>query len=272
MKFLKNIFAFLIPLTAMLISFAIYLLIDNVVDNYKQKISRDYSIVIVTNTPLIKENINTLAGIRVEKIQTLQKDRIINNMKSNLSDNSVNLLKRKLPHFYQIYLEVFPTTSELEEIKQTLLRNKNIRKVEVFSKNHNQTYLLLVLINSITFILFFVITIFAIIIIAKQVKLWFHEHATKIAILRLHGASTLYSASSVLNYAIISSFLAFIIVAAFLYYVSHNMTVLFPVELQEIVNVGFDYNYELVKIFALSFGISIFTIIGVLLKYKINND
>lgn len=272
MKFLKNIFTFLIPLTAMLISFSIYLLIDNVVINYKQKISKDYSIVIVTNTPLIKENINELAGIKVEKIQTLLKDRIINNIKSNLSDTSVQLLKRKLPHFYQIYLEVFPTTTELEKIKDTLLRNKNIRKVEVFSKNHNQTFLLLVLINSITFILFFIITIFAIIIIAKQVKLWFHEHSTKIAILRLHGASILYSASSILNYAIMSSLLSFIIVGGFLYYVSNNIAVLFPSELQDIVDVSFDYNYELFKIFMLSFGISIFTIIGVLLKYKINND
>lgn len=272
MKFLKNIFAFLIPLTAMLLAFTIYLLIDNVVDNYKTKISKDYSIVIVTNTPLIKDNINELAGIKVERIQTLQKKKIINDIKSNLSNTSIKLLKRKLPNFYQIYLEVFPTTSELEKIKDTLLQNKNIRKVEVFSKNHNQTYLLLVLLNSISFILFTIITIFAIIIIAKQVKLWFHEHSTKIAILRLHGASILYSASSVLNYAIMSSLLSFIFVGAFLYYVSNNMMVIFPVELQSIIDVEINFNYELFKIFALSFSISIFTIIGVLLKYKINND
>ena len=51
MKFLKNLFAFLIPLLSMLITFSIFLLINNVVENYKSKISRDYSIVIVTNTP-----------------------------------------------------------------------------------------------------------------------------------------------------------------------------------------------------------------------------
>jgi len=272
MKYLKNIFAFLIPLTSMLLTFAIYLLIDNVVDNYKEKISKDYSIVIITNTPLIKENINELAGINVQKIQTLQKNKIINNIKSDLSNSSIELLKKKLPNFYQIYLEEFPTTTQLEKIKDTLLSNKNIRKVEVFSKDHNQTYLLLVLLNSITFILFFIITIFAIIIIAKQVKLWFHEHATKIAILRLHGASILYSASSVLNYAIISSLLSFFIVGAFLYYVSNNMMVIFPSELNDIIDVKVDFNFELFKLFILSIGISIFTILGVLFKYKINND
>ncbi|CAM3600909.1 cell division protein FtsX [Arcobacter aquimarinus] len=272
MKSLKNILAFFIPLLSMLIAFSIYLLINNVVDDYKSKISRDYSIVIVSNVPIIKENISELAGIKVERIQALPNDKIVAGIKSSLSDNSIELLKQKLPNFYQIYLEIFPTSSELEEIKQTLLKNKNIKKVEVFYKNHNQTYLLLLLLNSVSFILFFIITLFAIIIIAKQIKLWFHEHNVKISILRLHGASILYSASSILNYALFSSFLSFIISAGFLFYVSNNIDVLFPLELQDIVDVEINLGVELVKIFLLSFSISIFTIFGVLLKYKINND
>ena len=38
MKSLKAIFAFFVPLLAMLITFCIFLLIDNIVDNYKNKI------------------------------------------------------------------------------------------------------------------------------------------------------------------------------------------------------------------------------------------
>lgn len=272
MKFLKNLFAFLIPLLSMLITFSIFLLIDNVVDNYKSKISRDYSIIIVTTTPLEKDSIKELAGIKVEKVQNLPNDKIISSIQSNLSETSIDLLKQKLPNFYQIYLEIFPTTSELDDIKQTLLQNKNVKKVEVFYKNHNQIYLLLLLLNSVSFILFFIITIFAIIIIAKQIKLWFHEQSVKISILRLHGASILYSASSILNYALLSSLLAFLISAAFLYYVSNNMTVLFPLELHEIVDINMNIFTELAKIFLLSFSISTFTIFGVLLKYKITND
>ncbi|MFW3328173.1 cell division protein FtsX, partial [Aliarcobacter butzleri] len=104
MKSLKNIFAFLLPLLSMLITFTIYLLISNIVENYKSKISRDYSIIIVATNPI--KNISELAGIKVEKIQTLPNDKIIENIKSNLSNNSVELLKQKLPNFYQIYLEI----------------------------------------------------------------------------------------------------------------------------------------------------------------------
>ena len=73
MKFLKNTFAFIIPLTAMLISFIIYMFSSNILENYKVTIADDYSIVIITNTPLIKEDIVSLADIRVEKIITLEK-------------------------------------------------------------------------------------------------------------------------------------------------------------------------------------------------------
>ena len=117
-----------------------------------------------------------------------------------------------------------------------------------------------------------VIALFAVIIIAKQIKLWFHEHHIRISILRLHGASVIYSATSILNYAMLSAFLSFIISSIFLFYVSHNMSVLFPQEIQEIVDIEIDLGLEIIKLFLLSFCISIFTIFGVLLKYKISND
>jgi len=272
MKSLKNIFAFLIPLLSMLIAFAIYLLINNVVASYQSKISKDYSIVVVSTSVLSKEEMPKLAGINIDTIQALSNDKIIDNIKTNLSENSIELLKQKLPNFYQINLEIFPTSSELEDIKTTLLKNPNIKKVEVFYKNHNQIYLLLLLLNSVSFILFFIIAIFAIIIIAKQIKLWFHEHHIRISILRLHGASIIYSATSILNYAMLSALLSFIISSIFLYYVSYNIEVLFPQELQDIVDIQINLGYEILKLFLLSFCISIFTIFGVLLKYKINND
>ncbi|WP_421716396.1 cell division protein FtsX [Arcobacter arenosus] len=272
MKFLKNTFAFVIPLTAMLISFTIYLFSSNILDNYKKTIANDYSIVVITNTPLIKEEITKLSDIRVEKIITLENNKIINNIKSSLSKSSIDLLKQKLPHFYKIKLEVFPTTSQLEIIKNQLYQNKNIRKVEMFSKNHNSVYLLLLLLNQISLILFSIILIFAIIMISKQIRIWFHEHHEKITILKLHGASILYSSSTILKYAIMSSLLSFLIVSGIFIYLVGDIGVLLPKDLEDIVIVTLTINNSLIKIFLLSFGISILTIIGVLLKYKMKYD
>lgn len=272
MKFLKNTFAFIVPLTAMLISFIIYLFASNILHNYKSTIADDYSIVIITNTPLVKEEITSLAGIDVQKIITLKKEKIITNIKSNLSESSIKLLQRKLPHFYKIKLEVFPTTSQLDTIKNQLYQNKNIRKVETFSKNHNSIYLLLLLLSQISFILFTIITIFAIIIISKQIRIWFYEHHEKITILKLHGASILYSSSTILKYAIFSSLISFAIVSSIFVYLVGNIGILLPDDLENIVVVSLTVENALIKVFLLSFGISILTILGVLLKYKMKHD
>ena len=272
MKFLKNTFAFVVPLTAMLISFTIYLFATNILHNYKITVANDYSIVIITNTPLIKEDITKLADIRVEKIITLEKDKIITNIQSNLSKTSIDLLKRKLPHFYKIKLEVFPTTSELETIKNQLYQNKNIRKVEIFSKNHNSVYLLLLLLSQISLILFSIIAIFAIIMISKQIRIWFFEHHEKITILKLHGASILYSSSTILKYAIFSSLISFLLVSGIFIYLLQNIGILLPNDLEDIVVVSLTAQNSLIKVFFLSFGISILTILGVLIKYKMKHD
>jgi cell division transport system permease protein len=271
MKSLKHIFAFIVPLTAMLVTFGLYLITNGMVTDYKEKISNDYSIVIVTHTPLIKENLNQIASIDVKKIVTLKKESILNNIKTDLSTSSMKLLKQKLPHFYQIYLEDFPTSHQLTQIKESLKNNKNIKKVEIFSKNHNQTYLLLLMINNIIVLLFAVILIFAMIILSKQITIWFYEHHERIAIFQLHGASILYSASTVLKYAMIGAFLSSIIVSSLLLFVNNNLNSLVPIELSSIINTQLNFQYEVAKIFALSFGISIVTIIGVLFKYKVKN-
>lgn len=272
MKSLKHIFAFTIPLTAMLITFAIFLITNSMVQDYKNKISNDYSIVIVTYTPLDKEAMDEIAGMKVKKIATLKKEQILSNVKSDLSKSSLSLLKQKLPHFYQIYLENFPTTSELLDIKNELNKSKNIKKVEIFSKNHNQVYLLLLLINNIIIVLFAVVLIFAMIILSKQITIWFYEHNERITIFQLHGASILYSAATVLKYAMIGALVSSLIVSGLFMFITTNLPMLVPNELTNVINTKFILQYEVVKIFGLSFGISIITIFGVLFKYKIKND
>lgn len=271
MKSLKNLLTFVVPLTVMLVTFAIYLVTNSVVNDYKKKISSDYSIVVVTHTPLNKEKMDSIAGIKVNKINTLNKKNIIANIKSNLSDSSIALLNKRLPHFYEIHLNVFPTTIELKKIRASLLKNKNIKRIEIFSKNHNQIYLLLVLINNITIVLFGLILIFVVIILSKQVTIWFYAHNERILIFQLHGASILYSASPVIKYAIWGAFISFVLSSSALVFISANLSLIFPAELNELLFTNIKLELEVLKLFLLSFGISIITIFGVLFRYKIKN-
>jgi cell division transport system permease protein len=100
------------------------------------------------------------------------------------------------------------------------------------------------------------------------------NNSIKISILRLHGASILYSASSILNHALLK-FIFSLFYNNLHFYIMFQIiwTVLFPLELHDISRYTNKFTFiELVKIFLLSFSISTFTIFGVLLKYKITND
>lgn len=269
MKSLKKFTAFIILLTSMLLAFSLYLNITKSVDNYKKSIIEDYSIVVVSSTPLIKEDISKIAGISVKSIVTLNKNEIVKKFKNRLSPNSLELLKIRLPHFYKIYLESFPTTSQLKVIKAELQERQNIATVETFSKNHSTTYLLLSLLNKIVLVLFFIIFLFAILILSKEIKLWFYEHAERLSIMKLHGASTLYSARPIIKTAILSSVISFIITVAILYTLSANLDLfLFP-ELKEILYIDLLNQADLMKVFILSILVSVLTILGVLIQHKI---
>jgi len=272
MKSLKNHLAFVIPLVFMLLTFSIYFFTNNIINDYKKSISKDYSIVIITHTPLIKKNMKEVAGLAITKVQVLKKDEIVNKLKKDLSSESIYLLKRKLPFFYKIHLRDFPTSSELSKIKNELQENKNIKNIEIFSKNHNQVYLLLLILNKLVIIVFTIISIFTIIIISKQVKIWFYENARQITILQLHGASILYSASRIIKQALVGAFVAFFLVSSLLAFVAFNMKMFIPLELQEIVQTTINLELQILILFFLSFGISFITVMSVLISYKISNE
>ena len=269
MKFLKSLVSFIIPLFIVLTTFALYNSITNVVSDYKNTIINDYSIMIVTHTPLIKEDITTLATIKVNNIKTLKRETIIKNLKDELSKTSLKLLEQKLPFFYNIYLDDYPTTSQLNLIRTQLSKISNIKRIETFSSDHSKIYSLLVLCEQIIAVAFIFILLFAILIILKQIKIWFFEHSKRISIIEYHGGSIIYSAFPIIKIAIISSIVASALTIALVFNIVNNLNYLVSVDVLNIIPNIKTLSVNYLSIIILSFCISIFSTIGVLIKHKI---
>lgn len=270
MKYLKSLFSFVLPLLTVLFSFSIYIVLNDVITNYEEKISKDYSIVIVSYTPFDKNSISSVGGVDIESIETLDKDEIIKSFKNKLSPNSLSLLKRKLPFFYKIHLERYPTKSELDLGIPQLQKMKNIKRIESFQKDHSTIYALLSMIQNIVIVIFFISLIFSFLIISKQIKIWFFEHAKRISIMQLHGASIVYSAKPMVKLAINSSFISIIVVTIFLILFVNNTGAFIDKDLFEIIKIDFNIPFVIFKIAILSFSISILAILGVLFKHKLS--
>jgi cell division transport system permease protein len=253
----------------MLFALTIFTIVSSAVETYQEKIRNDYSIVIVTKTPLAAGDISELGGIEVDQIIPIDRNKIVASFKNRLTQNSLRFLDQRLPYFYQVYLKQFPTTSQLDTIMEELKNKPSVYQIETFSKNHSQIYSLLVLSAKIVFILYVIIALFAILIISKQVKIWFYEHKERIAIMKLHGASLLYSAKPIIVLTFFSSILSSCIVVVFIVLFSQNSSLIFSEELKEVTTINFNIWYESIKLLSVSLAISFVSIFGVLTKLKI---
>jgi len=266
MKHLKSFLSFTFPLIIMLFIFSIYLLVNKAVNGYKNGIANDYAIVVITNTPFI--DIEELADIQVKNIEPLSRTKIIEGVKENLSTTSLDLLNKKLPYFYKIHLEEFPTTRKLVQIKKELKAMTNIKKVETFSADHNQIYSLLILMQDILLILFIVALALSFLLLSKQIKIWFFEHNERISIIQLHGGSLLYSSKPIIKTIIYSALVSSVIVIAFLIIIVNNIAFFVQPEILSIVPKIIHLEFEILEIIVLSFTIPLMTFFGLLLQYK----
>ncbi len=269
MRLLKSFLSFTAPLIIMLITFSVYLFINKVVNNYKDNITNDYSILVIANTPL--GTIDEVADIKIKDIEILRREKIINDIKDNVSDSSLKVLTTKLPYFYKIYLEEFPTSSKLEQIRKELTTVSNIKRVETFSTDHNKIYSILVLIQNIVLILFTVILALAFLLLGQQIKIWFLEHSQRIAIIQLHGGSIMYSLKPILKVMFLSTIFSSVVVCMGSYFILQNISLLLQPELISLIPDIKTFQIDMVKIVLLAFSIPMVTFFGLLIKYKLRS-
>jgi len=269
MKYLKSLFSFILPLLMVLSSFSIYLLVNKLVDNYKDGVASDYSIIVIANEPII--DINKLSSISFQKIEKIDRENIIDDVKEGLSDLSFEMLNKHLPYFYKVYLQNFPTNNELKDIKVTLTNLEAIREVEIFESEHTNLYSLLFLTKQIAIVLFIIVLTSSFVMLLQQIRLWLFEYSEKISILQLLGASLSYSTKSLVKIIVVSILISLFAVFSLMFLIIVNSTVSQP-ELLTIMPTVQDMYYEAIFIVMLSIAIPLTAFIALIIKHRLNND
>ncbi|MEA3352194.1 MAG: cell division protein FtsX [Campylobacterota bacterium] len=267
MRRLNQFFSFTIPLVVLLLTFAVYLLVSNVVDNYKKKITNDYAIIVIANTPV--GTLEKVAGIKVKDIEIISREKIIKGIKEKISESSLNILNKKLPYFYKIYLEEYPTTLKLEQIRDELYKISHVKKVETFSSDHNKVYSMMVLIQDIVIVLFTIVLVMSFLLLTKQIKIWFFEHKQRLDIIQLHGGTLIYSSKPIIKLLLSSALISAVIVNAVTFFVVQNLQNIVQPELISLIPTSFNFEVEFIKIILLSILIPMSTFFALIIKYKI---
>jgi cell division transport system permease protein len=253
----------------MLSSFSIFLVINKIVDNYKTNITNDYSIIISSSKQIDK--INTVSGIAISAIKQIDRQKIIGDIKDNLSKDTTLELDQQLSYFANIYLEKLPTINELKTLQKELLKLDFIENVEIFEGNYIKSYSFLVLTKNIATTLFIVILMSSFLMLLQQIKLLFYEYNERIDTLQLFGASLVYSTKFIIRFLLISVAISIVSVFVFTAFIISSIPLIIPSDILMIIPTISDMGFEVVLIIFLAITIPSIAYGALILKHRNNN-
>jgi cell division transport system permease protein len=265
MNYLKNHLSLILALISILFSIEVYFIFNKIVTNYSQKIANNYNIIVVSNKP-----INNLKLHNISKIEPINIENSLQNLKQNLQGFDIKKLKSELPYFYKLHFYKFLTPTEIEELTIQLKKIPFIKKIETFRANQNRIYNLLILTKTISIIFMNIILFISFLLILKQMEVWKLEHSERMYIMDLFGAPFLLKSGVLLRLAIIDSIISVIIIGIIITFISHSNLY------QNILNqLGITININIIKdlalFLAISIVVSIISTIIVILSKKSEN-
>jgi len=211
MNVLKNHFSLILALFTILFTVQIFFIVDRVIDAYEEKLSSNYSIIVLSNSKIKKSSVTSLSSL-IKSSEELSPQSVIDDLKSDLKHVNFELLKATLPHFYKISLTHFPTPDELKTLKSKLLHHHSITKVESFSQSHDKIYKLLILFKKVTDILALAVLGVTSLLIIKELKIWQFQHVERMSIMALFGAPVWLRSAVLFRLAIFDAIISSILI------------------------------------------------------------
>jgi cell division transport system permease protein len=206
-KSVKNHISLVVALVSILFSIQVFQIVDRAIEAYKVKLTKNYSLVIVSQNTLeakeIKSKIPAVADVIV-----LSPDNVIKKLNTKISKNNEELLKATLPKFYKLKLATYPTPAEVKKIITKLLKISGVTKVESFAATHDTIYSLLLLFKTVISVLAFTILIVTVLLIFKELRIWQFKHNERMSIMSLFGAPTWLRSAVLFRLAIVDALIA----------------------------------------------------------------
>jgi cell division transport system permease protein len=210
MKSLKNHISLIIALFTVLFSVQIYVSVDRTIAAYETRLKNDYSIIVVANKNLTSAEFKAMDNL-IERSDVIATDQVLNRLQGEMTKKNLDLLKITLPKFYRIYLNRFPTPSEIEKLQKRLQKNSAIERVEGYAQTHDTVYKLMLLFKDVVQIFSIAIAAVTSLLILKEMRLWQFQHADRMSIMALFGAPVWLRSAVLFRLAIVDAIIATIV-------------------------------------------------------------
>jgi len=218
MKFIKNHLMFILPLMAILLGVEFYLVFDRTTDSYEKTLTDGYTMLVVSKKPVELKTFQRL-NQHIINAKQIERSNIISKVAKGVSKSSSKEILAVLPYFYNLSLDGYLKTSELNKIKQDLEADSNIKRVETFGSSYSSSYRLFTFIKFTLKIFIVFMGVVSLFLIIKQMEIWKYAHKERMQVMEIFGASLMLRSGVLFRVAFVDAIFSTIFVSGIFYYI-----------------------------------------------------
>ncbi len=210
MKSFKNHLSLIMAIVTVLFSLQIFTITERAIDAYENNLKANYSIVVVSEKKISQKTFQQMHPL-IKKSELIAADHVLKNIKLQMKQTNIKLLKTALPKFYRIRLSKFPSPDQIDTITDAIKQHAGVTRVESFENSHNTTYKLLLLFKQVVLVLAVFIFIVTSLLMLKEMRIWQFQHTERMSIMALFGAPVWLRSAVLFRLAVVDALLATLI-------------------------------------------------------------
>lgn len=217
MKYIRNHLMFILPLMAILLGIEFLLVFERTTDTYEKGLRDGYSMFVVTKEPMELSRFQTL-NEHISASKPIKRENIVAEVTKGVSQSTSEEILTALPYFYNLSLDSYLHTSELEKIKKNLLSDPKVKKVETFGNSHQSNYKLFSFIKFTLKIFIVFMAVVSLFLIINQMEIWKYAHKERMQVMEIFGAPLMLRSGVLFKIAIIDAIVATVLVSTLFFY------------------------------------------------------
>jgi len=218
MKFIKNHLMFILPLMAILLGIEFYLVFDRTTDSYEKGLKEGYTMLLVTKKPVTLDGLKGL-NRHIESLEVIKREQIVSEVAKGVGKESKKEILAALPYFYNVGLDSYLGTAQLEKIRADLEGDPNVKRVETFGSSYNSAYKLFAFIKFLLKVFIGFMGVVSLFLIIKQMEIWKYAHKERMQVMEIFGAPLMLRSGVLFKIAVFDAFIATLLTSAIFFYV-----------------------------------------------------
>jgi len=218
MKFIKNHLMFILPLMAILLGIEFYLVFDRTTDSYEKGLKEGYTMLVVTKKPVELSRLKAL-NEHIASSEAIKRENIVSEVAQGVSKESKKEILALLSYFYNVGLDSYLGTKEIEKIKNDLEKDPNIKRVETFGSSYSSAYRLFSFIKFLLKVFVGFMGVVSFFLIIKQMEIWKYAHKERMQVMEILGAPLMLRSGVLFKIAIFDAFIATLFTSAIFFYI-----------------------------------------------------